>query len=233
MDEKPFLEVNLLDVRENLVEELKKFHKSYFDVDTILSTANELKYTGEFKSLIQQEFSSPSDALVRHFAKQIYPGQLNARMMDYFTAVVKKSFHQVMTDQITDRLKTALIHEQGQQEPTSQHEQPQLEEKRGPQINTTQEELESFYVVRAILRSTVDPNRIVHRDAQTYFAILLDDNNRKTICRMYFNSSRKHIAFIDEQKKEVKFEIKSLNDIFLYSDYLMKTIQSFEKIQQA
>ena len=40
MDEKPFLEVNLLDIKDNQIEELKKFHKSYFDVDNILSSAN-------------------------------------------------------------------------------------------------------------------------------------------------------------------------------------------------
>lgn len=44
MDEKPFLEVNLLDLKEHTVEEPKKFHKSYFDADSILSSANELKY---------------------------------------------------------------------------------------------------------------------------------------------------------------------------------------------
>lgn len=41
MDEKPFLEVNLLDLKEPQIEELKKFHKSYFDVDMILSSASE------------------------------------------------------------------------------------------------------------------------------------------------------------------------------------------------
>jgi hypothetical protein len=45
MDEKPFLEVNMLDVKENQIEELKKFHKSYFNVDTILESASELKYS--------------------------------------------------------------------------------------------------------------------------------------------------------------------------------------------
>ena len=45
MDEKPFLEFNILDFKEQDVEELKKFAKSAFDVDSILTTANELKYT--------------------------------------------------------------------------------------------------------------------------------------------------------------------------------------------
>jgi len=45
MDEKPFFEFNILDFNERDVEELKKFAKSAFDLDTILTTANDLKYT--------------------------------------------------------------------------------------------------------------------------------------------------------------------------------------------
>lgn len=228
MDEKPFLEVNLVELKENLVEELKKFHKSYFDVNTILSTASELKYTSELKGLIQQEMANPSDTVVRHLAKQVYGGQLNAKMMDYFTSLVRKSFHQVMTDQITERLKTALIQEQNQQESINLPD-TLAEEKKVPVVTTTPEELEAFYIVRAVLRTLVDPARIVHRDAQSYFAILLDDNNRKAICRLYFNSSRKFIAFIDEQKKENRHEIQSLNDIFLYSEELISAIRLHDK----
>jgi hypothetical protein len=69
MDEKPFLEVNLLDLKDNQIEELKKFHKSYFDINTILSSANELKYTGELKSALVREFANPSTDFVKYFGK--------------------------------------------------------------------------------------------------------------------------------------------------------------------
>src|SRR5215471_14600870 len=36
MDDKPFLEMNITDLRDNIVEEVKKFHKSYFDVGSIV-----------------------------------------------------------------------------------------------------------------------------------------------------------------------------------------------------
>jgi predicted type IV restriction endonuclease len=227
MDEKPFLEVNMLDLKDQHIEELKKFHKSYFDVDSIISTASELKYTGEIKVLIHNEFANPSDALVRHFAKQVYPGLLHAKMMDYFTLLVKKSFQYTMSDQITDRLKSALSQ---QQEPaTVPAELPvTVEEKSGPTVVTTPEELEGFYIVRAILRTQIEPARIVHRDAQSYFAILLDDNNRKPVCRLYFNGPKKYIALLDEAKKETRYEITSLNDIFNYADDLLKAVGLYE-----
>jgi hypothetical protein len=233
MDEKPFLEINMLDLRDNQIEELKKFHKSYFDVETIISTASELKYTGELKTLIQQEMANPSDALVRHFAKQVYQGTLTAKMMEYFTALVRKSFQHTFSDQITDRLKTAL----GQEEiaapqpvvPTDLPVVAATDEKKEPNIVTTQEELEGFYIVRAILRHTIDANRIVHRDAQSYFAILLDNNNRKPICRLHLNSGKKSITVFDESRAEQRHEINSINDIFQHSDALIKALAAYEK----
>ena len=231
MDQQPFLEINMADLKENLIEELKKFHKSYFDVDAIISTASDLKYTGELKALIQTELNAPSDVLVRYFAKQVYPGQLNARMMEYFTALVKKSFQLTVSDQITDRLKTALTHEQ---EPATTLATEAVillpvEEKKDPTFVTTSEELEGFYIVRAILRQKVAPERIVHRDAQSYFAIFLDNNNRKPICRLNFNGVKKYVTTFDENKKDVRNEIQTLNDIFGIGDQLLKTVASYEK----
>lgn len=232
MDEKPFLEVNMLDLRDNLIEELKKFHKSYFDVETIISTASELKYTGELKVLIQQEMTTPSDALVRHFARQVYGGTLTAKMMEYFTNLLRKSYQHTFSDQITDRLKTALGQEEMAAPQSVSVDLPAAsttDEKKAPNIVTTQEELEGFYIVRAILRSTIDANRIVHRDAQSYFAILLDDNNRKPICRLHLNGSRKAITVFDENKAEQRYDISSINDIFLHSDALVKALSAYEK----
>lgn len=226
MDEKPFLEINMLDLRDNQIEELKKFHKSYFDVDSILSTASELKYTNQLKVLIQHELASPSEFFVRHFAKQVFTGQMNAQRLEYFTGLVKKSFQQSFSDQIKDRLTTALTKEQ--EAPTVINvEVATSTEKREPSVVTTAEELEGFYIIRAILRTAVAPERIAHRDAQSYFAILLDDNNRKPLCRLNFNGQKKYITLFDEARKEVKQEIGSLNDIFNHSEPLLKTLESY------
>ena len=59
MDEKPFLEINMLDLKDTQIEELKKFHKSYFDVDMILSSASELKYMGELRTSSERVTNRP------------------------------------------------------------------------------------------------------------------------------------------------------------------------------
>lgn len=227
MDEKPFFEFNITDIRDNQVEELKKFHKSYYDVDHIQNTASELKYTNELKALISVEFQSPSEGFVRHFAKQVYPGILTARLMEQFSNLTKRSVQQYINDLITERLKSALKKESSEETGTQETEPVQVE-KSASLIETTEEELEGFLIVKTILRQKIKADRIVYRDAQSYFAILLDDNNRKTICRLYLNGSKRYLGTFDEQKKETRTEILTVDDIFNYAELLHKTVGHYD-----
>ncbi len=232
MDEKPFLEFNITDIRENQVEELKKFHKSYFDIDNIVNTASELKYTYELKQLFQQEINNPSPEFVRHFSKQVYPSVITAKVLEQFTHLTKKSFQQHLSDIITERLKSALSKEDDvkkDQEIAQALENPKED---ASKVVTTEEELEAFMIIKTILRQRIPVKRINHRDAQSYFAILLDDNNRKTICRLYLSGAKKYLVTLDEQKKEVRNEIVTLDDIFNHSELLLSIVESYDKAKE-
>lgn len=229
MDEKPFLEFNVTDIKDNQIEELKKFHKSYFDIENIVNTASELKYMNELKSFIHTEFQNPTDGFVRHFAKQTYPGVLTAKLMEQFSALTKKSIQQYINDLITERLKSALKKENDDELKTAENESVLLAATTNEsKVETTAEEMEAFMIVKTILRQKIAANRIAFRDAQSYFAILLDDNNRKTICRLYLNGGKKYFAFIDDQKKEVKNEIATLDDVFTFAETLHKIVANYD-----
>ncbi|MER0442872.1 hypothetical protein [Emticicia sp. W12TSBA100-4] len=203
---KPFLEFDITEIKENQIEELKKFHKSYFDVENIVNSATELKFSSAVKTIFSYELKAPSDEFLRFFISKVYNGKITAKVLADFSELVKKSINNVISDMITDRFKFALDAEEASHTPETPAIEvvtPQIEET--DKIVTTEEELEGFMIVKTICRQRVAINRIVYRDAQSYFAILLDDNNRKTICRLYFNStSKKYISFIDADKKEVK-----------------------------
>jgi hypothetical protein len=228
MDEKPFFEFNVTDIKDNQVEELKKFHKSYFDIDKIQNTANELKYMNELKSIINVEFANPTEGMVRYFAKQIHQGMLTAKLIEQYTGLTKKALQQYINDLITERLKSALKKENEEVEKSKEQEALTLAISNDNKVETSEEEIEAFLIVKAILRQKIKANRVVYRDAQSYFAILLDDNNRKTICRLYLNGTKKYLGTIDEQKKEVKNEILTVDDIFNYSEILHKTISIYD-----
>jgi len=228
MDDKPFFEFNIAEIKDAQIEELKKFHKSYFDVENISNTASDLKFTNELKALITSELRNPSAVFVKHFANQVYQGKLTEKILAQFTELVKRSSNQVLNDAITDRLKTALGKEEANSNETEVKNttEPIMATESG--IVTTEEEIEGFFIVKSILRESIAPKRITYRDALSYFAILLDDNNRKTICRLYLGN-KKYLVVLDENKKEIKHEISTVDDIYKYDTLLTEVIEKLEK----
>jgi len=229
MDEKPFLELDLLDIDEYSVPELTKLTKSAFDVDSIINAAGELKYVSQIKKIIASQVSKPDDDFVKVFASRVYDGVITQKVREQFYELTRKALAQFLNEQINDRLKSAMS---GVLQPTvtslpvategavNTTEDVDSEAK----ILTTLEELEGYHIVRAMVRSVVDAKRIVQRDTQSYFGILLDDNNRKPICRLHFNRSQKYIGIFDEEKNETRYPINSVDDIYEYSDRLKKTV---------
>lgn len=232
MDSKPFFEFDMLRPDERLVEELKKFTKSVYDVENIMNTAAELRYTREIKHIMAQQLQEPSYEFVKFFATQVYAGRMTQQVREQFEQITRRALRQFVSDQINERLKTAL----GQGAPTLPAEQQVAQEaassveaggeKKSP--TTTEEELEAYYIVKAILRETVDPRRITMRDAQTYCAILLDNNNRRPVCRLRFNTvTKKSIGLFDEQRQEVMMQVQGVDDIYQHADQLRATAERY------
>ncbi len=232
MDERPFLEFDITSITDLQIEDLKRFHKSYFDAASITAAASELKYTSALRSLMVSEFKAPSDSFVRFFTKQVYTGVVTDKIVFQFSDLLRKSMHLMLSEMISDRLKSALNQEEKAAKKAAEDESSatstELEMSgKDRMIDTTPEEVEAFYIVKSMLRKYIDPNRITHRDAQTYMAILLDDNNRKTICRLHFNGSKKKIGTLDAAKKEVLTPIKDLDEIYQFEDAMKATIATY------
>ena len=193
MDKLPFLEIDVEKVKDSQIEELKKFHKSYFEVENIISSASELKYMSELRNVIKSEFQTPTPDFVKFLAKRVYQGTITQKILDQFSELVKRSISLYVNDVISDRLNVAIKSTESNEVKTEvQPEIPQEIENDDDdkKIVTTEEELEGFYIVKSILRQFIDAERVAYRDVQSYFGILIDDNNRKPVCRLYFNPKR-------------------------------------------
>tara|TARA_R110001592_G_scaffold268269_3_gene534541 strand:+ start:48251 stop:49306 length:1056 start_codon:yes stop_codon:yes gene_type:complete len=223
MDEKPFLEFDITALKDGTIREIEKFHKTKFDEGKIVSNASNLKYTHEIKNLIDKEIKEPSPEFVKLFASRAYAGRLTAAVLEDFTDLVTKAFSQLLSDRVNDRLNAAL----GKEE-MKQAEESVVEEVEESKIETTEEELESYRIVVAILRRKLPVNRIVHRDTQSYFGILLDDNNRKPLCRLHLNGGKKYIGLFDEKKSETKHLLESIDDIYQFEEALLQTVDYYE-----
>lgn len=230
MDEKPFLEINLLELRDNQIEELRKFHKSYFDVSNIMNTASELKYTNELKRLVAAELANPTPEFVKFFARQVYGGQLKEKVMEQFTGLMKRAASQWKNDIINERLKAALNSDVQVATATADKPEPEPDhcEDADNGIVTTAEELQGYYIVKSILAQKVPLNRVVGRDTKSYFGILLDDNNRKPICRLWFNRGNKYVGTFDADKNETRHLINSLDEIYALAEPICAVVDCYE-----
>ncbi len=224
MDEKPFFEFNITHLKENTLHEILKFHKTNFDVDKIVSNASSLKYTKEIRRIIQDELQNPSDGFTRLFAGKVYNGRLTEKVLDEFRMIVHKAFSQYISDNINERLAAAINNENQKQK------EDIIPEETISKIDTTDEELEAYRIVVAILRRKLLVERISYRDTQSYFGILLDDNNRKPICRLYLNGNKKYIGLFDEQKNEQKEFINSVDEIYGFEEMLLAVVDNYNEI---
>jgi hypothetical protein len=234
MDAKPFLVLDLNDIDESLIPELQKLSKDVFDLDSIINAAGELKYIGELKRTLAAQFKEPEDEWVKFLTGRVYPGPYTQKVRDQFTALVTKASKQFLNDQVNERLKKALgapafpqnddalVAASVTSAPVAEAD---LAEADG--LETTLEEIEGYQIVRAIVCSEVKPARIAQRDAKSYFAVLLDDNNRKPIARLHFNRTQKYIGIFDDNKEETRVPISSLEEIYEHTEALRASVKSY------
>jgi hypothetical protein len=243
MDPKPFLVLDFSDIDETLLPELEKLTKESFDLDSVISAAGELKYIGQLKRILALQFKEPEDEWVRFLTTRVYEGSFTQRIRDQFVPLVNKAAYQFLNEQVNDRLKSALggpgsyvsvsnstAGPEKQAEPKPDRPEPTVAANPGDQNSdaiTTEEELDGYRIVRAIVCSEVPIARIVARDTKTYFGILLDDNNRKPIARLWFNRSKKYLGIFDENKIETRIVINSVEEIYQHADQLRKTASRY------
>ena len=232
MDDKPFFEFNLLNFQDRHIEQLKKFTKSAFHLEDILTTASELKYTAAIGKLIAQEFDEPSDNFVRYFATQVYSGRMTQPVRDQFTDITKRALNRYLNDRINELLTSAMKvspaagKPAGEPEPEETTGEEQAEPKK--QITTTAEEMEGLFAVKSVLRGTIDVKRVQMRDTKSYCGILLDDNNRQPICRLYLEREQKYIGIFDDGRNEQRLPIGGVDDIYTYSEAIVNRVKLYE-----
>ncbi len=229
MDEKPFLMLDLEDIDEYVIPEIRKLTKSAFDVDSIVDAAGELKYLYQIKKELKKQFDDPDEDFVRLFASRVYDGMLTPKVKSLFTEMTIKALKQFLNESINDRLKSAIGSDvQIKNEKLIETEEEACCEKVS-KIVTTEEEIEGFNVVKAIVRQKISADKVAHRDTQSYFGILFENNNRKPICRLHFNGKQKYIGLFNAEKKETRHPIDTIDDIFKYDNELLSIAGSYDQ----
>jgi hypothetical protein len=107
MDDTPFLELDMMNVKDSIVAEIKNFSNP-IDKDQAYIRAQDLRYMNGIRSLLENEFNNPSEDFVRFFASQVYKGKkINEKVVQQFAGYTKKVFDQFIKDKIDDVMKAA------------------------------------------------------------------------------------------------------------------------------
>ena len=237
MDPKPFFEFNMLSCSDKAVEELKRFTKEEFNVDETLEAAAVLKYIEGMKQALVRQLSTPDEEFSRWLTKQVYSKLLTQVAKERFSHLVRQAFREFIDDRINATLKSALARDTIIDEPTPEVVAP--EDTAQPvalEATTTEEEVQGYELVKAIVSDVVDLDRVFFRDTKSYSMVLLDNNNRKPILRLYFNSlSNKQIGLPGEGRdsygrREIPaYSIESVEEITGYANQIRDVVIRYLK----
>ena len=219
MDDKPFFTFALDAMKIKDTATLASFTRQGFNVVRIVEAAVNLKSESLVYRALLEEFAAPSDEFVRMIAAKIGVKPLTAALKETVRSLVVSSVGNLIRDRVNERLTSALT----VANPAEATDSADSAENGGPVV-TTQDEIDGFQIVRAIASKLVDPRRIVMRDAQTYCAILLDDNNRRPLVRLRFNSPTARYLGVFAGKEETRERVSEPVDIYKHDAAILKRV---------
>ena len=195
MDEKPFLTFDITKITEAQIKELYKFSKKEFDPGKLARAATETRFRSDLRQMMMKEFTEITDDLIRYFAKSTYDGNLTSNRFEWAKPIVIEVWEECLRENVNKRLKNAM--EAEVQKVEAEPEEDKTEEQTDG-IVTTEEELQGYNVVKAIVCQKIPARRVAYRDAKTYFAILLDDKSTRPICRLFYNGKKKYLGLFND-----------------------------------
>ena len=226
MDSKPFFIFSLDAIKRSDPLTLERFTRSQFDIGAIIAEAGRLKLESQVRIEVEREFSQPSEEWVRAIAKRISSAPLSAAMRETYGQLIALAIAQLIRERVNERLTSAL--HVANPEPVTIEEGKADDPSDGDGVITSDDEIAGFRIVQAIAARHIDPARIVIRDSKSYCAILLDDNNRKPLARLHFNSPTTRYVGTFSGKVETRHLVTAMTDLYKLEPAIVAQIAALE-----
>lgn len=233
LDLAPVLEIDLRSAPDALLSELKFLTKDEFDPAMIKSRGKDRRIVNGIKKVLREQLQEPvHEDLVRYFFRELNPGQT---FTNKIKPIYQKYTHRALTQFIQDEIDLFLTKARSTNVSESLSEpilDSELEVNLGTTIETTDEELEAYAIVKMLLGSIIDADRLYLRDRLSYCNVLLDDNKNKPVCRFYFNGAQKAISVFDQpgetaSEREDKILISAIDDVMGLRDRLHSSLATY------
>jgi len=227
LDSEPFLEVDLLKyaqnaaVEDDTIKKLQKFRKKDFDVEEILCAAEDLKYTNAMKEFFKRQLDNPEDEFVKVVLKGLPFDTTKKNKGEKYGPHVKQALIEIIGERVAKRIAAAGDLEQSHlaESPKVQKEEQVAESP--SEMLPTEEELECYYIVKAILAKAVDLSRVTQEKGGSRFSIRLDGSMKKPICRLAIGVRSKFIE-IPDVDKWIRYDFQDANEIYTLDKKLIE-----------
>lgn len=226
MDDKPFFIFSMDTIRRSDPITLERFTKAQFSIEAIVAEAGRLKLESQMRIELEKEFAAPSDDFIRLMAGRVQNGSLTAAVKEQFGQVLSVSIAALIRDRVNERLTSAL--NVANPAPVEIEDGASDDMSEGDGLITTEDEIGGFRIIQAICARHVDPKRIVIRDSKSYCAVLLDDNNRKSLARLHFNSPTTRYVGTFTGKDEVRHPVSALTDLYKIEPQIIGRLKELE-----
>lgn len=205
MDSTPFLVINILELKENDIENLSKLRKDNFDSDGLINYAEELVYTNTLNKSLKDLLKNPSDEFIRFIVKDFSETRVTDKVIDRFRPLVKKALSNAVLDIVSKGLYQEEVLENSEEVASTVASEVTTEEKIKREIITTENELKFFEMVKEyLIQAGKDVSNLAYKSTTNYFSIFNKTGNRWFV-RIVLESSKPSILF--------KLEIETIKEI--------------------
>jgi len=228
MDKEPFFSFNVLQYDLKDIENLKFFHRDNFDAAAISRQAEEMVYVKGMTHLIGNLLRSPSEEFVRFLVTELgkvalsyeVQGRITNKVIEKFEPIVKKSVQSSLLELMTRSLSQEMAQTVETDNTSKSAEVEEIEEEVQEQepeeakLVTTDEEIEAFEKIKAIVEtSAIYRLEVKYKDTVNYFGVNLGKNNWWFL-RLYLSAQKKsfiaRISVDEAQPLTPDFEVQEV-----------------------
>lgn len=184
MDAEPFFSFSVEEFGDNDIEILKGFRRDTFNLDAVVTKAEDLVYFNGISNKLRAIFRHPSDEFIRLVAADVFPKKMTEKAVDRLRPLVKQGISTTLIDMVSQGLTQGINDDADCDEVQAQDEVHDHADK----IITTEEELAVYgEIAKTIAAQVGQDDRVTYKDTINYFSIMVDNKVTRWFCRTYLN----------------------------------------------
>lgn len=199
MDAEPFFTFNVETFSNDGLEILQSFRRDSFNLESVITKAEDLVYLNGISNKLRSIFKHPSDDFIRLVAGDVFPRKMTEKAVERLRPLVKQAISSTLIEMVSQGL-TQGINESDEDNDSQEYQDPT---EQADKIITTEEELAVYSeIANAIAAQVGSDNKVSYKDTINYFSIMIDNKPTRWFCRTYLNPNVRRRRLVIRLPKE-------------------------------